>query len=313
MSIHRLALAASLTAILAIGCGHPARNGKKPADNSQDPTTESNYTMDRKISFDAIENARELGGLRTADGRTIRRGLLLRSGNLSRATDDDVERLRRSYRLTDVVDFRFPAEAEKDPDRQIPGVRYTHLSTLPQRLIDGFSQGRMEEQPSNTQFVEILIQYAGDPHAQELARQLYPAIITDPRSQEYYGRFLRTVLEAEGGVLWHCSQGKDRAGLASAFVLAALGADRETIVADFDLSNESYATAISLLSRKVQDMGGNEEALKFIGAMVGVSRENFERALDLIDAQYGSLSAYLAGLLGFGPADQQRLREKYLL
>ena len=48
-------------------------------------------------------------------------------------------------------------------------------------------------------------------------------------------------------------------------------------------------------------MGGNEEALKFIGAMVGVSRENFERALDLIDAQYGSLSAYLAGPLGFGP------------
>ena len=95
-----------------------------------------------------------------------------------------------------------------------------------------------DEQPSNTQFVEILIQYAGDPHAQELARQLYPAIITDPRSQEYYGRFLRTVLEAEGGVLWHCSQGKDRAGLASAFVLAALGADRETIVADFDLSND---------------------------------------------------------------------------
>ena len=178
----------------------------------------------RTLSFDAIENARELGGLKTRDGRTVRRGTLIRCGNLSRATDADVERLLRDFSLSDVVDFRFPAEAGRDPDRIIPGVRYTALNTLPQRMIDGFSQGRVEgEQPTNEEFVAQLIHHATNPAAQELARQMYPAILMDSRSQQYYGDFLRTVLNARGGVLWHCSQGKDRAGLGTAFLLTALG------------------------------------------------------------------------------------------
>ena len=41
-------------------------------------------------------------------------------------------------------------------------------------------------------------------------------------------------------------------------------------------------------------MDGSAEAAAFIRAMVGVSRENFEAALDLIDQRYGSLSAYIA-------------------
>ena len=40
---------------------------------------------DRAIHFDGIENARELGGLVMQDGRTIRYGKLVRSGDLSKA------------------------------------------------------------------------------------------------------------------------------------------------------------------------------------------------------------------------------------
>ena len=46
--------------------------------------------------------------------------------------------------------------------------------------------------------------------------------------------------------------------------------------------------------------------------MVGVSVENFERTLEMIDAQYGSLPAYLEKALGFTAAEQQKMKEKYL-
>ena len=46
--------------------------------------------------------------------------------------------------------------------------------------------------------------------------------------------------------------------------------------------------------------------------MVGVSTENFEKTLDLIDQKYGSLSQYVENQLGFSKDEQQQLRAKYL-
>ena len=66
------------------------------------------------------------------------------------------------------------------------------------------------------------------------------------------------------------------------------------------------------LTAKVKGMNGGDEAAAFIRAMVGVSRENFEAALDLIDQRYGSLSAYIENQLGFSREEQQQLRTKYL-
>lgn len=247
------------------------------------------------------------------DGKTIRTGMLIRSGDLSKATDADMSMLRQCYHLTDVFDFRYEAEAEAAPDRVADGVSYTHLSTLPMSLVQGFaSQSSVASKDATKDLMAILLKYAFDPKAQTMGRQLYPAIITDSLAQRYYGMFLRGVLRAEGGVLWHCSQGKDRAGWASAFVLAALGASRHEIVDDFDLSNQSYARQVEAMQAKVREMGGGDEAVAFIQAMVGVSRENFEVTLDLIDHFYGSLSLYLENQLGFSKGEQQLLKDKYL-
>ena len=268
----------------------------------------------RAIALEGIENARDMGSLVMQDGKTVRTGMLVRSGCLAKATDNDVAVLKEKYSLTDVFDFRFEAEANAAPDRIIDGVSYTHLSTLPQALIRGFaSSGRSDSvKMDQKSMLETLMKYAFEPKAQTMARRLYPAIVTDSTAQHYYGEFLRGVLNAKGGVLWHCSQGKDRAGWASAFLLAALGASRETIVEDFDLSNQSYARQVEALTAKVREQGGGDEPTAFIRAMVGVSRENFEATLDLIDQKYGSLSEYIENQLGFSKEEQQQMRTRYL-
>ena len=199
------------------------------------------------------------------------------------------------------------------PTGVIDGVSYTQLSTMPEAFIAAISSGSTSTDPIDTMDVgALVIGRAFDPIAQKFARQLYPAIVTNAESQACYGEFLRGVLAAKGGVLWHCSQGKDRAGWASAFVLAALGASREVIVEDFDLSNQSYASKVEALTAQLRDKEGGDAAVAFIQAMVGVSRENFEATLDLIDRQYGSLSAYIENQLGFSKEAQQQLRAKYL-
>ena len=268
----------------------------------------------RAIAFEGVENARDMGSLAMQNGQTVLTGMLVRSGNLTKATDSDVAMLKEKYHLTDVFDFRFEAEANAAPDRIIDGVSYTHLSTLPKAFIQGFSSSRADTTKMDTRdMLAVLMKYAFEPKAQTMARKLYPAIVTDSTAQHYYGEFLRGVLRAEGGVLWHCSQGKDRAGWASAFLLAALGASREVIVEDFDLSNQSYARAVEAMTAKVREQGGGDEAVAFIRAMIGVSRENFEATLDMIDQKYGSLSDYIENQLGFSKEEQQQLRTKYTI
>ncbi len=269
----------------------------------------------RAIAFEGIENARDMGTLVMHDGQTVRTGMLIRSGCLAKATDSDMAVLKEKYQLSNVFDFRFEAEANAAPDRIIDGVSYTHLSTLPTAFIEGFaSSGRSDTASVDMKdMMKVLMKYAFDPKAQTMARKLYPAIVTDSLAQCYYGTFLRGVLRAKGGVLWHCSQGKDRAGWASAFLLAALGADRETIVEDFNLSNQSYARQVEAMTAKVREQGGGQEAVAFIRAMIGVSRENFEATLDLIDQKYGSLSDYIENQLGFSKEEQQQLRMKYTI
>lgn len=293
------------------------------ADNPVQPQPQP-QPRERIIAFEGIENGRDMGGLVMQDGRTVRFDMLVRSGNLSRATDADEAILKNQYHLSNVFDFRFDAEIAAAPDRDIDGVSYTQLSTLPMAFVVAMSVGSSASGQVDTRDIgSLVIDKAFDPKAQEMARQLYPAIVTSTDAQAYYGEFLRGVLIAKGGALWHCSQGKDRAGLASAFVLAALGASREVIVEDFDLSNQSYASKVEALSALLRDKErqqvgdgtsgmGSAEAVAFIQAMVGVSRENFEATLDMIDQQYGSMPEYIENQLGFSKEEQQQLRTKYL-
>ncbi len=267
----------------------------------------------RVINFEGVANARDMGGLVMQDGRTVRFDMLVRSGKLAKATDADVAILQNQYHLSNVFDFRFDQEMTETPDRVIDGVTYTHLSTMPQMLIEAMKAfGAGSGQLSTPGMSEKLLKYAFDPTVQELAKQLYPLIVTTPQSQANYGEFLRGVLAAKGGALWHCSEGKDRCGWGSALLLAALGASRQVIVEDFDMSNQSYAKQVEALSEQVRDKDGGAAAVDFIQAMVGVSTPNFEAALDLIDQTYGSMEQYLENQLGFSKEEQMQLRAKYL-
>ena len=158
-----------------------------------------------------------------------------------------------------------------------------------------------------------IVRLAFTPLFQQKARELYPSLVISEFSQLQYATFLNKILETpDGAVLWHCSQGKDRTGIGAAFLLGALGADRETIVADFDRSNDSYRPLVDRFCAEIDALGGGEEQKDVVRAFMGVSTRNFCRTLDLIDAQWGSLGNYIATCLGLTEDDCRVLRERYL-
>lgn len=260
--------------------------------------------------FESIVNARDLGGIQIGD-KTVREGLLLRTAHLHDASPEDIEKLVNQYRLRRIFDFRTYPESSMQPDQTIPGAEHLLLPTL-----DVEAELQTGEAIPDEMWLDLpkhIVRLSFTKMFHERARQLYPSLVLSEFSQLQYATFLNLILQTqEGAVLWHCSQGKDRTGIGAALILGALGASRETIVKDFDRSNDSYRPLVIKLCREVELAGGGEEEKEVVRAFMGVSVRNFQHALDIIDANWGSIPQYLEEQMGIDEQDLETLRNRYL-
>ena len=260
--------------------------------------------------FDKIVNARDLGGIRIGD-KTVKQGLLLRTAHLHDATDGDILMLSDKYNLARIFDLRSYPESSMQPDRPVPGAEHILLPTLDTSIDDADAEPIPDEMWLDLPKHIVRLSFMN--FFQKKAHDLYPSLILSEYSQLQYAAFMNLVIETtRGAVLWHCSQGKDRTGVAAALILGALGADRETIIRDFDRSNDFYRPLVEKLCADVEAAGGGEEEKDVVRAFMGVSVRNFSHALDIIDSNWGSIPAYLEEQMGLGAEDFELLRSRYL-
>lgn len=257
-----------------------------------------------------VINARDLGGIRIG-GKTVKPGLLLRTGHLNEISDESVRRLSEDLHLKKIFDFRTIQEAAFQPDREIPGAEHILLPTLD--IEAEKASGEAVPQETFLNLPAHIVQLSFTRLFQQKARQLYPSLVLSEFSQLQYASFLNLILETEeGAVLWHCSQGKDRTGIGAALILGALGADTETIVEDFDRSNDAYRPLVDKLCAQVEAAGGGETEKDVVRAFMGVSVKNFRYALKLIASNWGSIPGYLEEAMGIMDDDLEVLRARYL-
>lgn len=270
------------------------------------------YSFDtQSIGLESVVNARDLGGYVLPDGSTVRRGLLLRGGSLAKATAADLDKLSKSYGLAYVFDFRTKMEIKHDPDMDVPGAKYTWLPAIDP------DTDKLDQQLPPSAYRDLgnfLQHHASEAKVQDVARRLYSDMLFNEYTQLQYAAFMQTLVNtSSGAVFWHCSQGKDRTGLAAAFILTALGADRKLVVEDYAISNEVYAGEIAAASERMLDSGGGEEELQVIRTFIGANVEYFSSTLDLIDRNFGSLHQYVKDVLFVSEADMEVLRRRYLV
>lgn len=263
------------------------------------------------LGMDGVANARELGGYRMSDGRTIKRGLLLRGGNLHALTAKDIRRLEQDLKPVYDFDFRTQGEVERAPDMSVKGCKYVWLPTIDPET-DKLGTTSLPEHAYRN-LPAYLAEHASEPKVKEVAHRMYLDMVTNEYTQLQYAAFLQMLVEApDGAVYWHCSQGKDRTGLGSAFILAALGADRDLIIRDFDISNEYYRKEVEEFSKKILEKGWGEEEVKVVRTFIGANTEYFVETLDFIEKEYGSLINYVTQVLLLGEEDIAILKNKFL-
>ena len=258
------------------------------------------------IGLTSVHNARQLGGYQIGNQR-IKDNLLLRTAKISELSKEDSTLLCDKYRVQCIYDFRGKEESLSAPD-VIPG-KARFLSLALSFTGEESESGTDTKFENEEQMIGMLLQYADHPSVQTMCTSMYDVIFFEQSSLEVYRKFfadLLTVKPEDGAVLWHCTQGKDRAGSASAMLLAALGADRELIMADFILSKDYYDPIAAKIKTET------ESQKKVINTLISANPVVFEATLDKVDAKYGSLRNYLTECIGVTPEMMDVLRNRFL-
>lgn len=251
-------------------------------------------------------NLRDLGGYPANKGLHVKRGLLYRSGQLSDATDDELEVLA-GLGLASIVDLRSSAEATAEPDPELEGVAYTRVSGA----MD--INGHEINLSPRALYRLVMKPRRKDPDPE---RSLLSAISELYASLAFnniaYRELFRQLLIGQVPVLWHCSAGKDRTGVAAFLVLVALGVAPEVAVQDYLLTNFCRAPYLDAAFEKHRLLGRTKLGAAALVARDGVLESCGRRVGQEILQQYESYDEFFLQEYNLAPAQIAQLRTTYL-
>lgn len=253
------------------------------------------------IYFEGIQNARDLGALRTTDGYAIRPGYLLRSANLAGATEADILSLREKWRLSKVIDLRTGTERRERPDAEVGPADYLPIPVFDEQVV-GISHEKGAEASQIGAAVPSM-------------ERLYRMMVTEESCRRNLGRAAKCVMEhdfAQGSVLWHCTEGKDRCGLLTVALLLALHVDRRQIMEDYLLTNEVNVPKAERYYRQMLAAGKAEREAGAVRDAFLAKASYLDGAFSVMDQQYADTEDFLCEGLYIPQASIAKFRKTVL-
>jgi protein-tyrosine phosphatase len=261
-------------------------------------------TYDRLLPLEGGSNFRDMGGYFTEDGRVVRHGLLYRSGVMTGLSERDMQYLE-GFGFRQVVDLRSREELELYPNHWVDraDIAYSHADYSMARIVDSMVDENGEPLPMSALYGHM------------------PTLLK-PQLRDYF----QALTQGEAPIVVNCSAGQDRTGIASALLLTVLGVPREVIVQDYLISTRYRRPAIE---RGSVDLRAAAEENLFAQLMLRYSEDGEPAAAQplltdegvpylyyafaRIEADYGSVEAFLEQEIGVDAQAREQLRDLYLL
>lgn len=253
--------------------------------------------MDSQISTRALStmNFRDVGGLRTEDGRTVRTGLLYRSEGPASFLEPHLAELR-TLGVQTVCDLRSDGEREAAPhDWCGPDCRILNLAMNTDMRAQGKEAWeRLRTEPSAGELYRVI---------SESYRAMPDALLPHLR------QIVSALIDGRTPLVIHCTAGKDRTGVAVALILALLGVQRSDIAADYAktaafMGDRRLVASVEEVWTKNLGARPDEEMLTL---MMGIDEAHLATAFQEIEAQWGALRNYFA-TADINDDDQERFR-----
>jgi protein-tyrosine phosphatase len=210
----------------------------------------------RWLDLPGVANARDLGGYPTYDGRTTRWNTVFRSGRLRDMNEHGCE-VFRAHEIRTVIDLRNRLVVDTASHDGDPAC----VQDAANMMLFRFIPPRRKE-PNKAQATRALVS----------------------RNVNAITNVFNTLADRDNlPLLYHCTAGKDRAGIISYLLLELLGVDRRVIRAEYDLSGEVGKSAgyqgIDAIFADIDQAGGIHEYLLNMGVSYQTQRRIRENLL----------------------------------
>lgn len=258
---------------------------------------------DNVVPIKGMTNLRDIGGYRTKSGRRIRKGLLLRSEVLVRPGfptkmpiwNQDSADAYAALGLKTIIDLRATQETEEQPSAWslATGARLIHLP------VGEGGEGDATDIMKRL-FAGELRSFSVDDLTRFYAKTVH-------REARNFGRVLEELSRQDAlPALVHCAAGKDRTGLLIALVLEALDVPRETVVADYAMTERLRPNRVAHYS---DILGPRNIAPDAVSALFGTPPRAMSDLLGGIDAEFGGVEVFLRVAAGVSPEALRALND----
>lgn len=277
------------------------RNTPRPFYGIITPNKDTLLIAERKLIINNLDNFRDLGGLKTKDGRFVSWGRFYRSDALNELLTSEFPYIE-DLKINKVFDLRSDFEIETAKDNLPANVIYEHFPIFADKN-SGMLQGLQEKMSQGILTVA---------DAQELLMQANQAFVNED-SAKFNTLLHQIIVEDDMPNVFHCTAGKDRTGYTAAMILAILKVDKQTILDEYEMTN--FYTEAKI--KKMIENYANQKNIKgkiepdAIGALMSVNKKYLEAAFDIIEQKYGGIDAYVKNELGFSDLQRQAIIEKY--
>jgi protein-tyrosine phosphatase len=263
-----------------------------------------------ELGLESVTNARDIGGLKTKDGRTIKTKRLLRSGKLTKLNEDDTKTLLETYHLRQVIDLRTPNEIKSSPDVIIPQVKYREIRFMndgnPDPLSQAIANGGLAiaEKDQIGFFVYI---------AKYFSPNMYSLMLDSEIGKKALHEFLMVAKDnKEGSILWHCTGGKDRTGICASALLTILGVSQDDIIQDYLATNTMIKAKIDYVQREAKKRTNDQQVLTNIPKITGVDISLINTLYEYVNKEAGGYLEFLQSKVGITKQDILEIQNNYL-
>jgi protein-tyrosine phosphatase len=251
--------------------------------------------------FQRLSNFRDVGGLKTVDGRMFRTGVLFRSDALSSLNAEDWVKLR-GLGIQLVCDLRSPGERQKRrlrlPDAAIRGV---NVPLHEQATQDG----------SRRKLLGFLFGKTGGERFREFSGAYYHHLAFEQTARV---REVITLLAGEQSLpaVIHCTAGKDRTGFLVALVQWWVGVRHEDVMADYLRTNDYFAPRLEKVIQVMRVLTLAQVSAERMRLILTAHPEFLEAVHGALVKRYGSVEGYLRDACGLEQDTLRRLKDRLL-